>query len=464
MADLTALAEGEGAPRLSRRQLAKGALIAAPALSLLRARPASAAEAPTAATPTSAGARPASATTVRAYHQGTTVDAFASTDEHRLRYVFTHMTEFTGHARVAIGPKVAPSPPRAPAVEAARLLLRGEDGVERPLANFVRDPASGVDALIAVSRGRIVLEEYPRVAPGDRHIMWSVTKVLVGTLVAMLVDRGQVDPSLTVERYVPALKGSGWDGVRVRDVLDMASGIEAREHVADALTDPRVPYYRYEASLGTAPLSGLPPLSTFEVTAGYKRRVAPGTLYEYSSVDTFVLAWLVEEVGGVPLAEALSRDIWAPIGASTDAALLISSRGAPGADGGLSCTLRDIALFGHQFTRLARRGAAARAIVSDRYLSAIAAGRPEVYRAGIATLPSPPRIGSPADLPRCNSWQWDATWADGDLFKSGWSGQGLYVSPARDFVLAYCGTPVGGHDNRLHRHVRDIANDFHAAR
>ncbi len=464
MADGALPAEDDGAPRISRRQLAQGALIAAPVLALLRAEPSSAAEKVNGSTPQSAGVRAATAAALRDSHRGSLLDTFASTDEHRLRYVFTHMTEFTGHARIAVGPKAAPAPARAPADQAARLRLRGEDGAGRPLADFVSDPASGVDALIALSRGRIVFEDYPRVAPGDRHIMWSVTKVLVGTLVAMPVDRGQIDPSRTVERYVPALKGSGWDGVSVRDVLDMASGIDAREHVPDALTDPRVPYYRYEASLGTAPLAGLPPLSTFEVTAGYKRRVAPGTLYEYTSVDTFVLAWLVEEVGGVPLAEALSRDIWMPMGAETEAALLISPRGAPGADGGLSCTLRDIALFGHQFTRLARRGAVARRIVSDRYLAAIAAGRPEVYRAGIATLPNLPRIGSPTDLPRCNSWQWDATWTDGDMFKSGWSGQGLYVSPSRDFVLAYSGTPVGGHDNRLHRYVRDIANDFHERR
>jgi hypothetical protein len=31
--------------------------------------------------------------------------------------------------------------------------------------------------------------------------------------------------------------------------------------------------------------------------------------------------------------------------------------------------------------------------------------------------------------------------ADGDLFKGGFGGQGLYVSPGRDLVIAFAGVP-----------------------
>jgi hypothetical protein len=33
--------------------------------------------------------------------------------------------------------------------------------------------------------------------------------------------------------------------------------------------------------------------------------------------------------------------------------------------------------------------------------------------------------------------QWDAVWADGDFYKGGFRGQGLYVSPSRDLVIAF---------------------------
>ena len=39
------------------------------------------------------------------------------------------------------------------------------------------------------------------------------------------------------------------------------------------------------------------------------------------------------------------------------------------------------------------------------------------------------------------SRQWNFAMADGDLFKGGFGGQGLYVSPARDLVIAFAGTP-----------------------
>jgi hypothetical protein len=44
------------------------------------------------------------------------------------------------------------------------------------------------------------------------------------------------------------------------------------------------------------------------------------------------------------------------------------------------------------------------------------------------------------DLPPA-SRQWDFAMPDGDLFKGGFGGQGLYISPARDLVIAFAGVP-----------------------
>ncbi len=44
------------------------------------------------------------------------------------------------------------------------------------------------------------------------------------------------------------------------------------------------------------------------------------------------------------------------------------------------------------------------------------------------------------DAPLFNSYQWDAVFADGDLYKSGMNGQGLYVSPSRDNVVVWFAT------------------------
>jgi len=64
-------------------------------------------------------------------------------------------------------------------------------------------------------------------------------------------------------------------------------------------------------------------------------------------------------------------------------------------------------------------------------------------RRGDATTHPRPR------LPRA-SRQWNFAMEDGDLFKGGFGGQGLYVSPGRDLVIAFAGTPrADGSSNLL---------------
>ena len=61
--------------------------------------------------------------------------------------------------------------------------------------------------------------------------------------------------------------------------------------------------------------------------------------------------------------------------------------------------------------------------------------RPEIFARGVALGLDPG-----GERPRCNSRHWDAVFADGDFFKLGARGQGLYISPARDVVVAFFST------------------------
>ena len=59
----------------------------------------------------------------------------------------------------------------------------------------------------------------------------------------------------------------------------------------------------------------------------------------------------------------------------------------------------------------------------------------EFYRAGPSGKGFMGNLGD--DTVRSAGPQWDAVWDDGDFFKSGFNTQGIYVSPARDLVIAY---------------------------
>ena len=193
--------------------------------------------------------------------------------------------------------------------------------------------------------------------------------------------------------------------------------------------------------------------SPFDYIRSLKSHRPPGESYEYTSVNTFVLSWLAEAVTGRGYAELLSTEIWGKIGAESAALIAAPRRGVPVAHGGVSSTLRDLVRFGLLFTPTGRTKKAP--LISDRYLADIQTrGRPELLQ---ATPDDASRYvdGEPA---RHNSYQWDFVMNDGDFFKGGFGGQGLYISPSRDLVIAFFGTfDADGKGHELARVARQLA-------
>jgi len=370
-------------------------------------------------------------------------------------YAFTHMSEFFPHAVLQrAGPvaDLAVESARDPRVAQAPVTTRLGDST---FDAYIQHPQSGVDAALVVRGGRIIYEAYPRMGPLEKHLLMSVSKVYASTLIAMLEARGQMDLASGVETYVPELAGSGWEGVSLRDVLDMTSGIDALEQDAGSFSNTAHPYYDYEASLGTIPATERTPDSTYVYTAALKRGRPPGEAFEYTSVDTFVLSWVCERVTGLAFNDLLAAEIWARIGAEADGLLRVSATGAPSSDGGISATLRDVARFGLLFTPSASLVADEPVLPPDLVRRIRQDSRPDMFWAGDGTRFSEP-YG--ADRPLHNCWQWDAVWADGDCYKGGMGGQGLHISPARDVVVAFFGTPdEQGRRNELKALSRQIA-------
>jgi hypothetical protein len=264
--------------------------------------------------------------------------------------------------------------------------------------------------------------------------------VFAGTLIAILEDRGQIDIQAPVDAYIPELRGSGWEGVSVRDVLDMASGIDCDELAPEAYHDTESAYYPFEESLGLLPTYPGSRFSTWDYVASLGRAQEPGQAFDYTSVNTFVLSWLAERITNTPFAELVSVEIWSRIGAESDALISSSRCGAIAAHGGMLTRLRDLARFGLLFTP-SRHVVSEAPIVSERYLNEIIhGGRPEIFERGVLGQRTIDRL-APA-RPLHNSYHWDFVMPDGDFYKGGFGGQGLYISPARDLVIAFFGTMV----------------------
>jgi len=213
-------------------------------------------------------------------------------------------------------------------------------GADRDMDEFLSRRAT--TGLLVLSRDRVTAERYfLGTTAQTRTISWSVGKSFVSALVGIAIDEGKIrsieDP---VTDYVPELRGSGYDGVRLKDVLQMSSGIRFREDYGDLTSDINV--------MGIDLAVGVP-LSSF--VAGLANEKTPGTFNRYVSMDTQVLGMVLTRATGTTLSAYLEDRIWSRVGAEFDAHWLVDGEGMEWAFGGLNMTLRDYARFGRLYLR-----------------------------------------------------------------------------------------------------------------
>ena len=354
-----------------------------------------------------------------------------------MRYAFLNTPEFMPHA------VIHRDGPVAELVEALRDDLPRME-FRTPLGELTLDDyvwQGPVNGIVVLHRGAVVYERYPRMRRIDKHLLMSVSKVFAGTLIAILEDRGEIDTSATVDVYLPEVRGSGWEGVSIRDVLDMTSGIDCDELSPEAYHDTESTYYPFEESLGLIPTYPGSRYSTWDYVASLGRATESGQAFDYTSVNTFILSWLAEKITNTRFPDLVSQEIWTKIGAESDALISSSRCGAIASHGGVITRPRDLARFGLLFTP-SWQVVTNEPVISERHLHQIMhGGRPEIFDKGVWGKRALEQL-APA-RPLHNSHQWDFVMTDGDFYKGGFGGQGLYISPSRDLVIAFFGTMIG---------------------
>src|SRR5699024_313341 len=134
------------------------------------------------------------------------------------------------------------------------------------------------------------------------------------------------DADSSVTGLVPELRGSGYDGCSVRDVLTMTTGVDwVEDHRDPASAVSRLLATFSSGSGGSRDLlSRVPPGSP------------PGTRFAYNTADSQVLDWVRESATGVLFPEALER-LWTALGCERDAFVAMDSPdGVAMAGGGLA--------------------------------------------------------------------------------------------------------------------------------
>lgn len=349
----------------------------------------------------------------------------------RSRWSLSHMRELIPTANVwrgaggggggGAGDLGKPSPADAAAIDG----LRFDDlsGTPRRWADLLA--YAYTDGIAVVHRGRLVYERYRgALRPALPHACFSITKSYVATLAAMLIHDGVLDQARTVLHYLPEMAATAYADATLRQVLDMRIGVAYSE----LYSDPEAQIWDYARAGGFRPRSPdyQGPANFHEFLVTLRKDGEHGGGFEYKTVNTEVLCWVMQRATGTPLAELLSRRLWSQLDCGEDGYFCVDSAGVAMGGAGLAATLRDLARFGELMRcegAIRNRQVVPASVVADiRH-----GGDPESF--------------AKADYPLLPGYSYRDMWwvthnQHGAFEARGIHGQRLYVAPGAEMVVA----------------------------
>ena len=341
-----------------------------------------------------------------------------------------------------------------PAVGSVKAEMMDVSELEGPLTldQFLKR-AEFAQAFLVVHKGDIVYEKYPRLRPEDHHLWMSCAKPMASLVIDQMISEGKIDENAPITKYLTDFKGTDWDGVTTRDVMDMATGMDIEDTTESRFDPDNIARRVYESEFGFEnETRGVESLR--DVLRSTPKKDKPGLAFNYASGLTQMLVILAEAVEGERWPQIFDRRVWSKVGAEGVLQVHLTPDGIAAAHGLVSSNLRDFARFGMLYTP-SWDTIAVEQVVSDEILDRIhdEVRTHEFIMAGFDGPVFADRVGTDDFI--ANSRQWDLVWPDGDLMKFGLMGQGLYVSPSRDLVIVYFN--VNNEDLSAHRFARPIA-------
>ena len=277
------------------------------------------------------------------------------------------------------------------------------------------------NALLILKHGQIVSEIYRNGStPESRFISWSTGKSFVSTLVGMAIEDGYIgDVHDQLTQYLPALTGSAYDGVSIRDALQMSSGVEWDE-ATYSFTDLSKPLNRgWEYSI-------LQHQYRFVEGANELPRAhTPGEKYNYNTLETCILGWLVETATKQRMTRYFEQRLWQPAGMEFAASWVIDGPeeiGREMAGGMLGASLRDYGRYGLMMANGGKSNG--RQVVSEEWVVAATTADREAVEYGNLY----------AGYPFGYGYQW-WLFPNGHFEAQGIYGQFVYVAPEDKVVV-----------------------------
>lgn len=264
-------------------------------------------------------------------------------------------------------------------------------------------------ALVIIHKGKIRLEKYGLGFSGDgKWTSFSVAKSFSSTLVGAAIKDGFIKSvEDKVSDYIPDLKGSAYDDVSIKQLLTMTSGVRWNEDYGDPKSD-------------VALFNAHKPEPGVDVTVSYMRKLpreAPaGTKWVYKTGETNLIGVLVSSATRKTLSAYLSEKIWRPFGMEQDASWLLGSTGHEISGCCIQASTRDYARMG--LFMLGGGVADGNPVLPDDWIAAATTKQADI-----------------GEVENGYGYQW-WTVNDGSYAAQGIFGQGIFIDPKRNLVIA----------------------------
>lgn len=206
---------------------------------------------------------------------------------------------------------------------------------------------SSTTALLVVKGHDITFEQYYQGTDEfDQRISWSMAKSFLSAIFGVAVQEGKIpDLNVPVTDYVPGLKGSGYEGVSIKNVLQMSSGVYFNEDYGDFFSD--INRFGRIMALGGS-------FDDFAASLTRDRDREQGSYMHYVSIDTHVLGMVLRAATGRDIIDYFDEKLWSKLNTERDAIYVTDTTGEPMVLGGLNLISRDYARMGMLYRNFGR--------------------------------------------------------------------------------------------------------------
>jgi CubicO group peptidase (beta-lactamase class C family) len=263
------------------------------------------------------------------------------------RWSFQHIREILPTTEVWRG--YGPEQKLAYDLQDIERIIFEDDGKATDIGTFLND--SFTDGFMVLSKGKVIAERYMNnMQARSLHLSQSMAKSVTATAFGVLVGQGLIDPEALISDYLPELAETGWRGAKLQHSLDMTSGVAYDEDYT--AFDSDMAKTDVAAGWKNAATGHSWPENIWAQILTLTKQARPhGERFEYRSIETDVLAFVMQAVTGKPLEQIVSECIWQKIGAAESACFTVDKAGYALADGGFNATLADYARFGLLWAR-----------------------------------------------------------------------------------------------------------------